>query len=55
MITNIEMDHHSRWGSVAELRAAFAEFSAGARLAEFDEDSPGPAELRLRSPATTTC
>jgi UDP-N-acetylmuramate--alanine ligase len=50
VITNIEMDHHSRWGSVAELRAAFAEFSAGARLAEFDEGSPGPAELRLAVP-----
>ena len=50
VITNIEMDHHSRWGSVAELRAAFAEFSAGARLAEFDEASPGPAELRLSVP-----
>jgi UDP-N-acetylmuramate--alanine ligase len=26
VITNIEMDHHSRWGSVAELRRAFGEF-----------------------------
>jgi UDP-N-acetylmuramate--alanine ligase len=26
VITNVEMDHHSRWGSVAELRRAFAEF-----------------------------
>jgi UDP-N-acetylmuramate--alanine ligase len=30
VLTNIEMDHHSRWGSVAQLRAAFAEFAAGA-------------------------
>ncbi len=30
VITNIEMDHHSRWGSMAELRAAFAKFAAGA-------------------------
>jgi UDP-N-acetylmuramate--alanine ligase len=29
-ITNIEMDHHSRWGSLAELREAFARFAAGA-------------------------
>ena len=29
VITNIEMDHHARWGSVAELRAAFAEFADG--------------------------
>ncbi len=50
VITNIEMDHHARWGSVAELRAAFAEFSATARVAEFDESSPGPAELRLAVP-----
>jgi UDP-N-acetylmuramate--alanine ligase len=50
VVTNIEMDHHARWGSVAELRAAFAEFSAGARMAEFDESSPGPAELPLAVP-----
>jgi UDP-N-acetylmuramate--alanine ligase len=30
LITNIEMDHHSRWGSVAELRNAFAQFAARA-------------------------
>ncbi len=28
MVTNVEMDHHSRWGSMAELRAAFAAFAA---------------------------
>jgi UDP-N-acetylmuramate--alanine ligase len=31
VITNVEMDHHSRWGSEAELRAAFEEFAARAR------------------------
>ena len=31
VVTNLEMDHHSRWGSVAELRRAFARFAAGAR------------------------
>ena len=31
VLTNVEMDHHSRWGSVTQLRAAFAEFAAGAR------------------------
>jgi UDP-N-acetylmuramate--alanine ligase len=37
-ITNVEMDHHSHWGSVAELRAAFDEFAAGAgAVAEPDE------------------
>jgi UDP-N-acetylmuramate--alanine ligase len=50
VITNIEMDHHSRWGSVAELRSAFDDFAAGARLAEFDASSPGPAELPLSVP-----
>jgi UDP-N-acetylmuramate--alanine ligase len=30
VITNVEMDHHSRWGSVAELRRAFREFVAPA-------------------------
>jgi UDP-N-acetylmuramate--alanine ligase len=31
VVTNVEMDHHARWGSVAELRAAFAEFEARAK------------------------
>lgn len=31
VITNIEMDHHSRWGSMAELRDAFVQFAAGAK------------------------
>jgi UDP-N-acetylmuramate--alanine ligase len=30
VVTNVEMDHHSRWGSVAELRAAFRDFVAPA-------------------------
>jgi UDP-N-acetylmuramate--alanine ligase len=30
MITNLELDHHSRWSSLAELSEAFAAFSAGA-------------------------
>lgn len=30
VVTNVEMDHHSRWGSLAELRAAFREFIAPA-------------------------
>ncbi len=30
VVTNVEMDHHARWGSMAELRAAFAEFAGGA-------------------------
>jgi UDP-N-acetylmuramate--alanine ligase len=30
VVTNVEMDHHSRWGSLAELRSAFARFAANA-------------------------
>jgi len=33
VITNVEMDHHSRWGSIAELRAAFEKFIATAEKA----------------------
>ncbi len=50
VITNVEMDHHSHWGSVAQLRAAFDRFAAGARVAEFDVSSPGPADLPLAVP-----
>ncbi|HEU4905169.1 MAG TPA: Mur ligase domain-containing protein [Solirubrobacterales bacterium] len=50
VVTNIEMDHHSRWGSEAELREAFDRFAADARLAEFGPDSPGPAKLSLAVP-----
>jgi UDP-N-acetylmuramate--alanine ligase len=50
VVTNIEMDHHSRWGSIAELRAAFDRFATGAELAEFDLHAPGPAELSLTVP-----
>jgi UDP-N-acetylmuramate--alanine ligase len=31
VVTNVEMDHHSRWGSVAELREAFRRFVAPAQ------------------------
>jgi UDP-N-acetylmuramate--alanine ligase len=30
VVTNVEMDHHSRWGSIAELREAFRRFVAPA-------------------------
>ena len=50
-VTNVEMDHHARWGSVAELRAAFEEFAGkAARVARFDAASPGPPELPLAVP-----
>jgi UDP-N-acetylmuramate--alanine ligase len=66
VITNLEMDHHSRWGSIAELREAFVRFAAqasgvatgpevelelaGPEALRFDEASPGPAELSLPVP-----
>lgn len=31
VVTNVEMDHHSRWGGLAELHEAFAAFAAPAR------------------------
>jgi UDP-N-acetylmuramate--alanine ligase len=31
VVTNLELDHHSRWGSLVELEAAFAEFVSGAK------------------------
>ncbi|HEX7246178.1 MAG TPA: Mur ligase domain-containing protein [Solirubrobacterales bacterium] len=39
VVTNVEMDHHSHWGSEAELRAAFERFAAGARQVARPEDS----------------
>jgi UDP-N-acetylmuramate--alanine ligase len=42
VITNIEMDHHTRWGSLAELRDAFRRFAAAA-----DGVASGPGGLDL--------
>jgi UDP-N-acetylmuramate--alanine ligase len=39
VVTNLEMDHHSRWGSVAELRRAFGEFTDGVRVVVRPEDT----------------
>jgi UDP-N-acetylmuramate--alanine ligase len=66
VVTNIEMDHHSRWGSVAELRRAFSRFvdpaeavaapagvleePAGGRVERFDASTPGPVNLALAIP-----
>jgi UDP-N-acetylmuramate--alanine ligase len=42
VVTNIEMDHHARWGSLEELTAAFARFVAGATgvVLPVDEELP---------------
>lgn len=46
IVTNIEMDHHSRWAGLAELRAAFAEFASKASAVVYPEaDSELEAEL----------
>ncbi len=65
VITNVEMDHHSRWGSLVELRAAFAAFAASADRVAADEacfehgigagcrfgaEGPGPEGLALAVP-----
>jgi UDP-N-acetylmuramate--alanine ligase len=44
VVTNIEMDHHARWGSMAELRGAFARFAAPARtlVASAGDDVSAP-------------
>lgn len=38
VVTNVEMDHHARWGSTAELRAAFAHFVEPASGVALPED-----------------
>ena len=47
VVTNLEMDHHSRWGSVAELRRAFREFTDGARVVVRPEDTDLEIELAV--------
>jgi UDP-N-acetylmuramate--alanine ligase len=42
VITNVEMDHHSRWASVAELRAAFDEFAAKAKAVAAPDEALEP-------------
>jgi UDP-N-acetylmuramate--alanine ligase len=39
VVTNVEMDHHSRWGSLAELHRAFRQFLAPAAAAVLPADS----------------
>ncbi|HEX5609124.1 MAG TPA: Mur ligase domain-containing protein [Solirubrobacterales bacterium] len=47
VVTNVEMDHHARWGSLEELRQAFTEFADPAEAVvvpatgELDELFPG--------------
>ena len=51
VITNVEMDHHARWGSLAELTRAFGEFvapAAGVAIGPGAEPAPIAAERALR-------
>ncbi|HEX4669173.1 MAG TPA: Mur ligase domain-containing protein [Solirubrobacterales bacterium] len=43
VITNVEMDHHTRWGSLAELQRAFERFAAPAGAAVLPAAAGGPA------------
>jgi len=45
LVTNVELDHHSTYGSLAELRAAFADFLSGSPCAVV-WDRPELLELR---------
>jgi UDP-N-acetylmuramate--alanine ligase len=55
VVTNVEMDHHTRWGSLAALHRAFEEFVAPARVVvEFSDASPGPDPLTLAVPGRHT-
>ena len=56
VVTNVEMDHHSRWGSLAELHEAFAAFAGPARglvAARRRGDGLAGGRGRARSPAST--
>src|SRR3712207_1002809 len=44
IVNNVEMDHHSRWGSLAELTGAFANFAESAEVAVLP-DSGVPDEV----------
>ena len=66
VVTNIELDHHARWSSRAELTGAFATFAAAAsgvalgpgvdletgigKVERFDDARPGPVDLALDVP-----
>src|SRR6266545_1921667 len=49
VITNLELDHHSRWGSLAELSEAFAAFAspAGGLVTGADVSLPGQEAQRV--------
>jgi len=46
VVTNIEMDHHSRWGSLTELTRAFEQFVAAAEGLVLPDEAPLPVPMR---------
>lgn len=50
VLTNVELDHHSAYSSLAELRESFAAFLAGARRGIVVWDRPDLVELTRRPP-----
>lgn len=50
VLTNVELDHHAAFGSLAELRDAFRELLAGAERAVVVWDRPELLELAARKP-----
>jgi UDP-N-acetylmuramate--alanine ligase len=50
VVTNVELDHHARWGSLEELREAFATFEAQAKQVVAWEE---PAEVVLADGGST--
>src|SRR3712207_8066327 len=40
VVTNVELDHHTEYGSALELEAVFREFLAGAPVAVLPQDDP---------------
>ncbi len=49
VITNIELDHHSRWSSLAELSEAFAAFASAASALVLGPDVELPGGARART------
>ncbi|MDQ3740824.1 MAG: Mur ligase domain-containing protein, partial [Actinomycetota bacterium] len=50
VVTNVELDHHTEWGSRRELDDAFRQFLAGAPVAVLPLDDPGVTALRGGGP-----
>jgi len=49
VVTNIEMDHHSHWGSIAELQQAFRRFAEPATGVVLPTAGPAPSEPGRRN------